>query len=105
MAKIMNQAEQQKALKSIQRSLKDLISTNNFLDGENATGSYTISYVAPGGEHHSSEAFSLDKKAVNELVLAYKKKVVDETVKLAHDYHIELEDADFEIFGIPNNNA
>lgn len=99
MPKIIGQAEQQRALKNIRASLKELAVTNKFLEGSNPSGEFTFSYVGPGGEHYASAAFCADKANIDSFVKAYKDRIVDDMMQQAEENRIELEPEDLAVFG------
>ena len=95
MAKIIGLKEKQAALKDIQQSLRSLAPLDAFVENENASTEYTISFDA-----HKATLKCDDKKKIDELVLAYKKTIVDHILTLAHDNQIELDEEDRQLMGL-----
>lgn len=103
MPKIIGQAEQLAAMKSITRSLKEMETTNKFLESSNPTGEYTISFKNEAGQMISIGILAKDKGVIDDLAMAYKKQVADEVLALAAANRIELDDDEKLVFGIKNN--
>lgn len=100
MPKIIGQAEQLAAVKSIKNSLKEMENTNKFLESSNPTGEYTISFKNAAGQMISIGILAHDKQMIDQLALAYKKQVAADVMELAANNRIELDDDEKKIFGI-----
>ena len=92
MATIKNIDQQKKALSQITKLINDLKSTNQFLLETNETGVYTISF-----NKLKTPLKCTDKHVINDLVLNYKKEIVNEILTLASDNNIELDDEEQQI--------
>ena len=100
MPKIIGQAEQQAAMRSIKSSLKEAELTNKFLHTPNPQGEYVISFKDATGHNISVTALSEDKRVIDDLARAYKKRVADSVVHLAAKNRIELDDNEKSILGL-----
>lgn len=100
MPKIIGQAAQQAAMRSIRSSLKEMELTNKFLHTPNPQDEYTISFKDATGHTISVTALSPDKQVIDDLARAYKRRVADSVVSLASENRIELDDSEKLILGI-----
>lgn len=94
MAKIIGLKEKQAALKDIQQALRSLAPLNEFIEANNTSSEYTISFEA-----HKATLKCEDKAKINELVLAHKKIIVDRILALSKANDIELDDEDLAVMG------
>lgn len=86
MAKLKGLKERQLALKDINSKLKLLVPVNEFLNAENPSGIYTVSF-----DGYRASLLCKDGEAIRELVLNYKKELVSEIRDLAVQHSIEFE--------------
>ena len=91
MPKIIGQAEQQAAFKEIGSLLKGLEKTNQFLDKENPSGQFTISFTTEDGTKYSAIALAEHKSVVDNLVLNNKAAVRKRVEELAKEHRIGLD--------------
>ena len=96
MAKILNQEEQQKALKNINDSIRDLKKGNEILQADNPSGIFTISFTDSAGKRHRAEIHVQSKKIIDQLYLDFKQEEKERIQKLASDNLIDLDDEDIE---------
>jgi len=104
MANIIGLADQQKALKDISAILKDLKTTNSFLDAVNPTKTYTISFTDIDGKKHATE-LSGSKEEVDALVGRYKGEMKALVLAMAEEYRIGLDVNDKKILGIEEESS
>lgn len=104
MANIIGLADQQKALKDISAILKDLKTTNSFLDAVNPTKTFTISFTDNDGKKHATE-LSGSKEEVDALVSRYKDEMKVLVLAMAEEYHIGLDVNDKKILGIDDESS
>lgn len=100
MPQIIGAAEQRAALHKISAALKKVEGMNVFLDAENPTGEYTISFKNAEGKTISAPAISTDKADVNSLIQNYKDSIVREMTQLAEKNRIWLDEQDKRTFGM-----
>ena len=100
MAKIIGLKERQEALTEIQLSLKSLLPLNSFLEDDNPTHEYVISFAS-----HKAKIKSKEKEKINALVEEYKKSIVSEILNLAESYEIELDDEEYALMGVQQPEA
>ena len=91
MPKIIGQAEQQRALKDITSALKEVAIVNTFLQANNPSGKYTVTFTDASNEKHHCSLFTPDKEELDLLVLNYKDQLKAKILKLADEYRIALE--------------
>ncbi len=91
MPKIIGQAEQQQALKEITAMLKEVVAVNQFLNSQNESGKYTISFADTNNQKHSCTLFSSDKEDVDLLVLNYKDRLKEKIQSLTEEFRIALD--------------
>lgn len=89
MAKIIGLKEKQLALKQIEQKMKALGPINEFLDAENPTGVYTLSFAS-----FKTPVLCRDSNIIKQLVLAYKNELVSELKTQAEQYSIEFEESE-----------
>ena len=89
MAKIIGLKEKQLALKEINHKLKCLEPINEFLNAQNSSGVYTISF-----DSFKSFLLCKDEETIKNLVLAYKKELVAEIRSEADKFSIEFDEAE-----------
>jgi len=100
MPKIIGLAEQQAAVKKIKAILKDLGATKTFLDANNPSGEYTLSFKGIDNHMYSTTVYAEEKHLVDTLAEAYRKRMADEVQSLASQNRIELDPDEKEILGI-----
>lgn len=100
MASIIGLADQQKALKEIKNSLKDLTTINEFLEAQNSSGVYTITFTSDDNKKYSTDIIVESKESINALAIKNKQKRCEDIVKKAEEYKIGLDSADKKILGI-----
>lgn len=87
MAKIIGLKEKQLALKQIEQKIKALGPINEFLEADNSTGIYTVSFGSV-----KSPLLCPDQVSIRKLVSDYKIKLVSEIRAQAEQYSIEFEE-------------
>lgn len=92
MASIKNIDAQKAALKRIESLIKEIKVTNHFLSETNESGEYTISF-----DKCKTPLICEDKSLIDELVNAYKQKLVKEIESLAQTNNIELDEEERQI--------
>ena len=102
MAKILNQKEQQIALKNVNNMIKDLAKVNEFLAAANSDGIYSIEFTDESNTRFSAPLLCTNKEEVNRFVQAYKDQKSQEILQLVEEFHLALDDQDKEILGISN---
>ena len=100
MPKIIGQAEQLAAMKSIKGSLKEMQITNKWLKASNPSGEYVVSFKDAAGHTISVCIYAPDKQVLDDLARAYKKQVAGSVLELAAENRIELEDSEKQLLGI-----
>ena len=98
MANIIGLQEQQRALKEIQDSLKDLSVLNTFLGAHNPSGVYCITFTDEEGKKHKVE-LPANKEEIAALAAPHKKEKCEHVRKLASEKRIALDPEDEEILG------
>lgn len=94
MPTIIGQVEQRKALHDISTAVKKMSVINEFLQGTNPSGEYTVSYKSEDGKRHSTIMFCDDKSTIDSFVSANKRKFVEEMIALASQNNISLDSSD-----------
>lgn len=97
MAQIMNQEEQNKALKNINESIRSLKKINEFLTAANPSGVYALSFKDQEGKKHIAEIRVDEKSNIASLVMGFKEKENARIKALAESTLISLDPEDHEI--------
>ena len=100
MPQIIGADEQRAALHTISAALKKVEVMNIFLNTENPTGEYTISFKNAEGKTISAPAISTAKADVDILIQNYKDSIVHEMTQLAEKNRIWLDEQDKRTFGM-----
>lgn len=104
MAKILDQEEQQRALKNINDSIRDLKKGIEFLKANNPTGTYTITMVDGDGKKRSTDIKATSEE-INRLILSHREAEKTRIESLAKDNRIDLEESDIETLSfVPNGS-
>ena len=90
MPEIIGQKERQAAMKEIRAALKDMASTNQFLEATNGTGKYSIVFEADDGTRCSAVAYTAHKEDIDKFVLHHKNIVASRVKELAERNGIAL---------------
>ena len=91
MPRIIGQAEQQSAMKEIRVALREMESTNLFLNTANKSGKYSILFTADDGTRCSAIAFTEKKEDIDRFVLHHKHRIANRVKALAEENRIALE--------------
>lgn len=100
MPRIIGRAEQDEAVKKIKAALKELGVTKEFLEADNPTGEFTISFKGDAKHTYSTTIYAEDKSVVDELAKAYRERVAKDMMDLAANNRIELDPDEKEILGV-----
>lgn len=87
MAQLIGLKERQLGLVEIESKMKTLISVKDFLEKENPTGMYTISF-----EKQRIKLHCPDRQNINALVEGYKQSLINEIRALASKHSVEFEE-------------
>ena len=100
MPQIIGYEEQKLALKEIRTILKEMESTNQFLEKTNSEGYYSILFTADDDTKCSAVAFSEDKKTIDQFILHRKHMLANHVQKLTEEHRIRLSPAEKRKFGV-----
>ena len=92
MAQIIGLKEKQEALAEIQSKIRSLETLNKFLQAENPSHEYVVSFAKT-----KAPIFCEEKETIDALVKAYKEKVVEEINKKSAEFSICLDEEDNKI--------